>query len=179
LAAILFPVFARARENARRSSCQSNQKQIALGIIQYTQDYDERMPSHWAGGVDTNLQWIHVLQPYMKSKQVFFCPSASSKKSGDPVSTANIAYGLNYSYDATNGVSGRPISVITYPAETILIADTGLNASAYVIIGNSTTQLPNDMHLEGCNFAFVDGHVKWMKSGPVIAKTPTNLWDIN
>src|SRR5687768_5924591 len=56
LAAILFPVFARARENARRSSCQSNLKQIGLGFAQYTQDYDEKMPItiYWTGAaVDT------------------------------------------------------------------------------------------------------------------------------
>lgn len=50
LAAILFPVFARARENARRSSCMSNLKQIGLGIMQYTQDNDERYPPNWHGG---------------------------------------------------------------------------------------------------------------------------------
>ena len=64
LAAILFPVFARARENARRSSCQSNLKQIGLGIIQYTQDYDERMPMArmWTGA-STYESWHSPLSP--------------------------------------------------------------------------------------------------------------------
>ena len=78
LAAILFPVFARARENARRSSCQSNLKQIGLGVIQYAQDYDERMPSgRMSAGNADNIggAWPILLQPYVKSYQVFACPS--------------------------------------------------------------------------------------------------------
>jgi prepilin-type N-terminal cleavage/methylation domain-containing protein len=74
LAAILFPVFGRARENARRSSCVSNLKQIGLAVIQYTQDYDEGMPRTYAPG------FRDVLQPYIKSKQIFICPSAYARK---------------------------------------------------------------------------------------------------
>ena len=91
LAAILFPVFARARENARRASCQSNLKQIGLGFAQYTQDYDEKYPfvldnallpnpqftRTGGAGVGTNGIWPDVLQAYIKSTQVFRCPSSS------------------------------------------------------------------------------------------------------
>src|SRR6476646_9508495 len=79
LAAILFPVFGRARENARRSSCQSNLKQIGLGVIQYTQDYDERMPTN-SLGIGPSIQiviWPQMVQPYLKSTQIFQCPSDS------------------------------------------------------------------------------------------------------
>ncbi|RYX85718.1 DUF1559 domain-containing protein [bacterium] len=82
LAAILFPVFARARENARRSSCQSNLKQIGLGAIQYVQDYDEQMVrvsygvSNGDGPSDVNrYKWMDAIQPYVKSTQIFDCPS--------------------------------------------------------------------------------------------------------
>ena len=81
LAAILFPVFARARENARRSSCQSNLKQIGLGIIQYIQDYDEKfMPGEgyekaWEIQPGIVPSWDLVIQPYTKSMQVLICPS--------------------------------------------------------------------------------------------------------
>src|SRR5215216_6607048 len=71
LAAILFPVFSRARENARRSSCQSNLKQLGLGMAQYVQDYDERFVS-WRS---TTTGWAELLQPYVKSTQVLQCPS--------------------------------------------------------------------------------------------------------
>ena len=75
LAAILFPVFARARENARRASCQSNLKQMGLGILQYTQDYDETMvPCNEAPNASTT-PWMTLTQPYLKSKQIFRCPS--------------------------------------------------------------------------------------------------------
>ncbi|RYX82512.1 DUF1559 domain-containing protein [bacterium] len=80
LAAILFPVFARARENARRSSCQSNLKQIGLGIMQYTQDYDEKMPRAWYSFTNNfpgDYKWMDVVYPYIKSEQLFVCPSAS------------------------------------------------------------------------------------------------------
>ncbi len=76
LAAILFPVFARAREQARKSSCASNLKQLGLAVIQYTQDYDEKFPigQNWKPITDpigTKLQ----IMPYIKSEQVFICPS--------------------------------------------------------------------------------------------------------
>ena len=83
LAAILFPAFARARENARRSSCQSNLKQMGLGVIQYVQDYDEKFPQGYyypndsssAGGY---VHWSGLVQPYTKSLQIFVCPSDAS-----------------------------------------------------------------------------------------------------
>ncbi len=80
LAAILFPVFGRARENARRSSCQSNLKQIGLGLTQYLQDYDEKMPNSAFGGVAAatdavNYKWMDAIFPYIKSEQIFVCPS--------------------------------------------------------------------------------------------------------
>lgn len=73
LASILFPVFARARENARRSSCQSNLKQIGLGFAQYSADYDGYIP----GSVVNNISWSTLMNPYIKSEQIFVCPSSS------------------------------------------------------------------------------------------------------
>src|SRR5437763_9821172 len=76
LAAILFPVFARARENARRSSCQSNLKQIGLGLLQYTQDYDETLTRSFYGTTGNsdngaNYKWMDAIFPYVKNEQVF------------------------------------------------------------------------------------------------------------
>lgn len=84
LAAILFPVFSRAREKARQSSCGSNLRQIQLAIAQYTQDYDERHPSTWftANGQWNDwpggYQWQEAVLPYVKNQQLFVCPSASN-----------------------------------------------------------------------------------------------------
>jgi prepilin-type N-terminal cleavage/methylation domain-containing protein len=87
LAAILFPVFARARENARRASCQSNLKQIGLGFMQYTQDYDEKLPFMTCGDLSAGCgvapgpghPWFISVQPYMKSYQLLTCPSDTLK----------------------------------------------------------------------------------------------------
>jgi prepilin-type N-terminal cleavage/methylation domain-containing protein/prepilin-type processing-associated H-X9-DG protein len=80
LAAILFPVFSRARENARRASCQSNMKQLGLGFMQYTQDYDERLPlGNFPPNVYTGIGWASNIMPYVKSSQVFRCPSDPGK----------------------------------------------------------------------------------------------------
>ncbi len=79
LAAILFPAFARARENARKTSCLSNIKQIGLGFMQYKDDYDQYYPgsSVGLGGVAGVTSWSTLIAPYIKSEQVFVCPSSS------------------------------------------------------------------------------------------------------
>jgi prepilin-type N-terminal cleavage/methylation domain-containing protein len=73
LASILFPVFSRARENARRASCGSNLRQLGLAIMQYTQDYDEHYPKSSATGSN---YWTWIIWPYIHNSQVFLCPSA-------------------------------------------------------------------------------------------------------
>src|SRR5687767_8686968 len=78
LAAILFPVFARARENARRSSCSSNIRQLGLALKQYIQDYDERYPEAQTIVNGTDIGWAQNLQPYAKNLQLFQCPTEAS-----------------------------------------------------------------------------------------------------
>src|SRR5690606_24616928 len=92
LASILFPVFARARENARRASCMSNMKQQALGIMMYAQDYDGRI---MAAVYYTSLPSFQVLlQPYVKSYQIFRCPSTHRLKGTTKESQHGTTYGL-------------------------------------------------------------------------------------
>jgi prepilin-type N-terminal cleavage/methylation domain-containing protein len=84
LAAILFPVFAQARDKARSSACLSNTKQIGTAIMMYTQDYDETLPEYWDDNAKPSNPnplgyWHNHLQPYIKNYQVFICPSARSK----------------------------------------------------------------------------------------------------
>jgi prepilin-type N-terminal cleavage/methylation domain-containing protein/prepilin-type processing-associated H-X9-DG protein len=86
LAAILFPVFAKAREKARQSSCASNEKQLALAFIQYAQDYD----GHFAMGIDWNTSgpnWPQAINPYMKNNQIIVCPSDGVGLPGQTPST--------------------------------------------------------------------------------------------
>lgn len=89
LAAILFPVFARARENARRASCLSNLKQIGLGVMMYAQDYDGTFPYSRMNDTGVSIMWWETLQPYIKSTQVFTCPS--SRHDGQTA----LNYGMN------------------------------------------------------------------------------------
>jgi prepilin-type N-terminal cleavage/methylation domain-containing protein/prepilin-type processing-associated H-X9-DG protein len=138
LAAILFPVFGRARENARRSSCQSNLKQIGLGLLQYTQDYDEMMTRVWYG-VDagqssltgTRYKWMDATMPYTKSVQIFDCPSnTDGQKYGFRSGYEYGSYGYNSAYwDTSDQVRGPGPSNISHamivsPATTIWVADT-------------------------------------------------------
>ena len=129
LAAILFPVFARARENARRSSCLSNLKQLGLGVAQYIQDYDETMPYQAIAGTqvvsdfaDPNSapNFHRSVQPYLKSFQVLLCPSVSeAQTSGGGVPTLNPASATTY---LGNGVVySQKISAIPTTSQIILL----------------------------------------------------------
>lgn len=182
LSAILFPSFSRARENARRASCQSNLKQLGLGIAQYTQDYDEKYivaqptnPSSPAGG----QTFVTTIQPYIKSTQVFMCPSGSMEEitaednlsakdalwtgPSPPWSTASRGhYGFNTLMEDV------ALADVRVASETAVVID----ASWYSVfspgfIGDSG--LDAARHFDGNNVLFVDGHVKWWNS----KKNPT------
>ena len=162
LAAILFPVFARARENARRASCQSNLKQIGLGIMQYTQDYDETMPlatfgtsSFGPSQAGVSWKWMDAIYPYVKSEQIFNCPSqtlpytdtqdnfrsyAYVNPSGSAAAAAPAnygSYGANANYAEANGSYKSPFGVAIYAptkvssiesvATTVAAADSASN----------------------------------------------------
>jgi prepilin-type N-terminal cleavage/methylation domain-containing protein/prepilin-type processing-associated H-X9-DG protein len=195
LAAILFPVFARARENARRASCQSNLKQIGLATLQYAQDYDERMVKVYTyyGPGSTNLVWWQdVLQPYMKSYQIVLCASQSPPSSyalnrpvgfPDPLLTSYA--GNNVLKDASGNAlfpplrsgpnPGRAMSALEEPATTILFLETVTDnmeffAWSQTDLGNSS--VVDKRHFQGCNFAFADGHAKWLQA------TKPEMWTI-
>ena len=130
LASILFPVFSRARENARRASCQSNLKQIALGIVQYNQDYDGRYPSV-ASGVGTTTApytapygWASTTQPYLKSTQILQCPTEIT----DPGVADNANNFTDYYYNA--GLDRAKESKLAAASSTILLGDGGDSASS-------------------------------------------------
>ena len=134
LAAILFPAFARARENARRASCQSNLKQLMLGVFQYTQDYDEKMPPIVGGG-----NWMQITQPYIKSTQLFTCPSDANPTDVVGTTTYNgvAPFHTSYIYNAQMGRlvnfvtwNGISIAEIQNPAGTVAFSDGGVQASA-------------------------------------------------
>ncbi len=107
LAAILFPVFAKAREKARQIACASNLKQISLGLLQYTQDNDETLPQCYHGNINTSdttgdYKWMDAIYPYVKSTAVFNCPDDPFP--GGTVGPARYQYesGTNYGSYAIN-----------------------------------------------------------------------------
>src|SRR5688572_10535238 len=135
LAAILFPVFAQARDKARSASCLSNTKQMALAFHTYTQDYDELMPmayyGDWApccaarGG---HWPWPKVLIPYVKNKQVYTCPS-NARAHWDALLGA---YGAGFEYEFPSvigygynnyGLDGKSLAQIDRPADTFAILE--------------------------------------------------------
>ncbi|MFO7945811.1 MAG: DUF1559 domain-containing protein [Armatimonadota bacterium] len=175
LAAILFPVFARAREKARQSSCLSNVKQLGIATMMYIQDYDGAFPGYYMAlpwTIDTS--WAGVIRPYVKNKGVWKCPSDPDHgmwewEADPPASHSRLSYGWNYrwiSFDATppgGGTNPTKDADIEYPAQTMLFCDAG---KCYVR-GPGTTKpgyWPKPWHNSGTNFAFADGHAKWYQS---------------
>lgn len=213
LAAILFPVFGRARENARRSSCQSNLKQIGLGVLQYVQDYDEKYPIVWVGcGMGRAFQptivgpnsispgWAETTQAYTKSAQIYQCPSEETAQSTLGGRSPNYS---DYFYNAVVGgisrndaggenttntpdspalaaapapAAGRPkprsAAEFTFASNTVMLGCTQSSDAGNAGSGGLTTPatLPGTAttgggvrHLEGSNYGFADGHVKWYR----------------
>ena len=191
LAAILFPVFARARENARRSSCMSNMKQIGLGIMMYAQDYDEKYPiqinssnkrySNPGTAIEAN-NWILNIYPYVKSWQLFRCPSAKPYESPDSAHDYMVPSGNNNTNYLASAViirsEGLSMAAIPNASEIVVVQETDTAYSTAQLkpdhYGVSTTfpegvyeywnyATYNKNHFDGGNQVFADGHVKWRK----------------
>ena len=136
LAAILFPVFQKVRENARRASCQSNMKQIGLAITQYTQDSDELIPRAWYGPGngpfpgynDSNIaagvyKWMDAVYPYIKSEAVYNCPDDTANPYHFQTGYQFGSYGINGTFEGedTFRLQGSSLSKLAAPATTVLV----------------------------------------------------------
>ena len=187
LAAILFPVFARAREKARQSSCLSNVKQIVLGVLMYAQDYDERLPMqhHVAQGSDAlelirpegNSFWWVRLTPYLKNDQILQCPSGQlAYIYGQPAGASSsvqinvdVDYGWNYNFVYIQPVK---LAMIPEPASTICVVEQegALGYGRWFNVastGSSNYVWKYQQHNGGSNYGLCDGHAKWV-SGEVV-----------
>lgn len=195
LASILFPVFARAREKARQASCGSNCKQLALAALMYAQDYDESFPGFYSKLSSGNWplkQWCHDLMPYIKNTQIFRCPSGgdSNTSANTPPLAPRfpLCYGTNPRvFSGGRGNFNNNDAQFTSTAETLMLFD-GIRSGRYCtypmgIVGRFdgcrgrpagiatvsnaglTAGMDYARHNSGSNIAFVDGHVKWLKSG--------------
>jgi prepilin-type N-terminal cleavage/methylation domain-containing protein/prepilin-type processing-associated H-X9-DG protein len=196
LAAILFPVFAKAREKARQSSCLSNVKQLAIAFFAYAQDYDEHCARCYArnGASISAVRWYWnpgnegMLYPYVKNSQVFQCPSGA-------------CYGANRNVLLSNGdCDGLTLAAMRTPAELIAFADTTLwNCSPTTGLGGTAANglglrrwslftaaatwgtgtcngggLLFGRHNDMANIAFCDGHAKCLQ--PLAAETPKDMF---
>jgi prepilin-type N-terminal cleavage/methylation domain-containing protein/prepilin-type processing-associated H-X9-DG protein len=143
LAAILFPVFAQARDKARQAACLSNTKQISLGVYMYAQDSDEILP---VLGVNAQARgrWQFQIFPYVKNVDVFTCPSIPANRWVPPAAGAlgtndRGGYGWNLALTADgsnlNIAPGYALAKIAKPAETIIVGDTGFNGTASTQVG--------------------------------------------
>jgi prepilin-type N-terminal cleavage/methylation domain-containing protein/prepilin-type processing-associated H-X9-DG protein len=182
LAALLFPVLARARENARRSSCQSNLKQIGLGIMQYAQDFDETFPILVGGDSSFSSDGgvFAILQPYVKNTQVYQCPSEPYPPGTLDVSPwlyVDYQYNLVLGYDNVDDTyRGLRLSQLTQSALTVMAADAKSNypngwtvgcpgnalscAAGRAVFDHNSNRGAPQRHLDTQNFLFTDGHVK-------------------
>ena len=194
LASILFPVFSRAREKARQTSCLSNVKQIALALIMYTDDYDEQLPQATAlwtpNPADTGLTWDVAVLPYMRNLQILTCPShKTSCDCGCGVQRRGYAQTHYTTLDMSAGTNCSYRGAFYKPSQTVLLAEKGAYGPAhcsdasienfYQSGGGATnfykSQGSVDLrHNDGNNFSYVDGHAKWQaKDGGPFAEADT------
>jgi prepilin-type N-terminal cleavage/methylation domain-containing protein/prepilin-type processing-associated H-X9-DG protein len=198
LAAILFPVFAKAREKARQTSCLSNVKQFALGIMMYAQDYDETMPMSTTINATGARTLADVVMPYVKNSQIMICPSDSTGS----VDIGGIADGKGFpltgvrrlSYSINIGQAQTPGGVALFP-DFVLFGAMGIPCSVcslaqighpsqcpatwdgvwnYAMVSGTPPQLSVPAftrHNEGFNVGFCDGHAKWIRNHSVDSLT--------
>jgi prepilin-type N-terminal cleavage/methylation domain-containing protein/prepilin-type processing-associated H-X9-DG protein len=183
LAAILFPVFAQAREKARQATCLSNVHQLAQAALMYAQDYDERFIGFYTGSDRKMLLYPYtrsgVTNADTKSNQVWHCPS-----------TQHVGQEAGYGFNTLmNFVS---LAQVTTPAETVQLCDTGLKDTPDGLVLDLRTQVnapstipsqnpsrPVPRHSDGLSVGFMDGHVKWMRMGPPFYPDVPTRWHGN
>jgi prepilin-type N-terminal cleavage/methylation domain-containing protein/prepilin-type processing-associated H-X9-DG protein len=192
IAAILWPVGGRCGERSRKSSCQNNLKQIVLGYKQYTNDFDERAPlvlvSSGSPSGKTPYGWADALQPYIRNTQVYQCPADTYEGNDDPTKIGYTDYWYNANFVGRwkGRLSGYDVLHTGAWAQIVVFGDGGNTTGAptgdarYNQCGDgtsltSTSQLcamspagianfpAAQIHLDGANFAYNDGHVKWLR----------------
>jgi prepilin-type N-terminal cleavage/methylation domain-containing protein/prepilin-type processing-associated H-X9-DG protein len=197
LAAILFPVFAQAREKARATACLSNMKQIGSGLTMYLQDFDETMPAAdwgnaWVGPPNTVFAfgtgagtgpptWADVFQPYIKNLQVMKCPSDNSGNpvvNGVQIPGAPLSYALNYYFYRTltgfrGNSDGGTLAEITRPAAKLYVGEVNSNKNIELVRPDRLDALTR--HFQGANYLYADGHAHWHRM-PELWRTVNPPW---
>lgn len=187
LAAILFPVFAQAREKARATSCLSNLKQIALACQMYTDDYDATYPPNylstlptpfWCDPMDSPAaqpNWWSELMPYVKNQQIFVCPSATNTQYVEP-GHAVTSYMANWWIIYDGSATEAEVHEV---ARCPVFVDAGATWSgAWTYDGRDGT-FPIAIHSNGINADYADGHAKWNQIDQVHQFAPGSNWAID
>ena len=194
LAAILFPVFLKARARAYRATCQSNLKQLGLAETLYAQDSDEKlMPGHPLAapnpdGGGNYGGWAGPVYPYLRAPQVFVCPTdPRTTQTANGVTSDPLTYFANINLSAGAAPAGLSLSALTAPSATVLLAEAtggGLSASAAPLTDPderlstfanqfvSVTAPGANRHEGGRDFLLADGHVRWLRPEAVSTGTP-------
>jgi len=191
LAAILFPVFARAREQARKTACLSNMKQLGTALLMYTQDYDEMLPmtnyDRWVGkssdwGMDL-IVWCDVLMPYVKNYQIFVCPSRPQEAVGRVGGWGPVTRAKGYAENAHvngwtygSGQSAFALAAITKPASKMLLAEMPYEIFDAGIWYIGYTWYVMQTHGPQINWTFADGHAKALRASQTIK--PEFMWNL-
>jgi len=183
LAALLFPIFARARGKARETSCVSNLKQLGIAIKVYAQDYDETLPLGVLAEVNTPWPrtWDMQIQPYLKNANVIMCPDDIDSV---PVDVPGLGKQMYRSYSMTDNLSGKPLAQASDTSSSVLLFETfsmgkdagswfwGIYSTGYKLGKISFTverpvvaEYPEFPHNEMGNYLFLDTHVRSLK-GP-------------
>ncbi|MGM0494452.1 MAG: DUF1559 domain-containing protein [Armatimonadota bacterium] len=192
LAAILFPVFARAREKARQTSCLNNVRQIMTGIVMYNTDYDDVCINRYydveeppgSGNWVDRIEWYEAIMPYVQNQQVFTCPSNPRRRSSWLTYAMNCEREIRaYSYHG--GQNTLALADIKTPAEVILLGEMPEGGSSHRVCppyhtGTHCRPITlNDgdkLHNGGANYGFFDGHAKWYRVDQTVE--PSNLWSL-
>lgn len=200
LAAILFPVFAQAREKARQSACTNNLRQIGTGMMMYSQDYDETYPLTQYDSTDTTYarsnSWRTQIHPYIKNTDVFTCPSNPDVDLNDPTNDRDAPTRFLISYNANRfGVinnTTQPVAVadLVAPADVIAITEVwkgcvqfswGCASAAYDGDFNYDYNGHRNTHFAGHNgtavYVFADGHAKAMRPTKTIVDNTVRMWN--
>jgi len=189
LAAILFPVFAQAREKARQAACGSNARQLGVGVLMYIQDYDETLtPTAIASADGNGVLWPVLVAPYVKNDQVRRCPSDGKAKQN--------SYGLNEITfpDLTDpgSLQTRILSLAAFqmPTETVMLGELGMQddlktdrPDAYKLtapdfpLNDEADARPAARHFQRVTVTWMDGHQKPSRLEQFYTnQTPPDRW---
>ena len=172
LAAILFPVFARARAKAQAASCLSNVKQLSLGALMYISDYDATPRNAVIiGGTGTWQPWSLQIKPYVKNNQIYVCPADPQNGGAYTVGGSVTSYVMNLCGPGAGGVGwgggNWQVELYQYPSQRMMICEQKNGGAICDYMFGGTNNAQNDIavwHNGGSNLSYYDGHAKWMSA---------------